>query len=91
MNRLPVAGLIALSESTSVEDFIEVAACYGLAISAADLSTHSDAMDPKPTIGDAQLESAAGMGYYACPDNSNFTAQRASACLTCDTSKPGCR
>jgi hypothetical protein len=36
-------------------------------------------------IGDAQLESAAGFGYghYACTDNSNFTAQRASACLPC--------
>jgi hypothetical protein len=63
-----------------------------------DANSIRDAMVDAPNrnnaISDDQLESAAGFGYgqYACTDNSNFTAQRPSACQTCTTTtNGGCR
>lgn len=79
-----------LSRANSIEEFVEIAMAYahdcGVGISSEDIVLAlRPSVHPEVVIGDAHLERAAGFGYgqYACTDNSNFTAQRPSACQTC--------
>lgn len=81
-----------LSAASSMEAFVKLATdgalSCGINLSSCSfehaLSVERFLDEP---LGDTQLDNAAGFGYgqYACTDNSNFTAQRPSCCMSCNT------